>query len=259
MALVTVDSIILQAFPYSETSKILRLLTASHGVQSVIAKGARRPKSRYGGVLEPFTDGYATFRLRDNRDLHTLSGFDLTRPRQRLGDDLVRFGGASLVAELVLRTASGQYAPEVFHRVRTALDALQRATETDVEAVALAQAWALVTALGFGPSLDLCVGCGRGLDAGGDRFLDYGAGGLFCGQCGSAGSTAGTGAGGGGGGRVLPERARLDLMALCAGRVVPLDRTAAHWQLLARFLAYHLVDAGSLRSLDFLAEAVGTP
>ncbi len=246
MPLVIVDAVILQAFPYSETSKILRLLTRMHGVQSVIAKGARRPKSRYGGVLEPFTDGIASFHLRPNRDLHTLGEFELQRPRQRLGDDLVRFGGASLLAEIALRTASEQPAPEVFTRIRQGLDALQQAPPERVEAEALAQAWALIATLGFAPSLDRCVVCGSPLPAG-DLFLDYGAGGVFCPACG----------GGGGGGRVLPEPARQDLIRLCAGEAVPLERTVAHWQLLSRFLSYHLVEHGSLRSLQFLADAVG--
>jgi recombinational DNA repair protein (RecF pathway) len=51
------------------------------------------------------------------------------------------------------------------------------------EATVLAETWALVTALGFGPSLDRCVGCGVDLAAEGDFFLDYAAGGLCCGQC----------------------------------------------------------------------------
>jgi DNA repair protein RecO (recombination protein O) len=248
MALVTLDAIVLQAFPYSETSKILRLLTPSHGVQSVMAKGARRPRSRYGGVLEPFTDGIATFYLRQNRDLHTLSEFELVRPRQSLGRDLMRFGGASLLAEIVLRTASEEAAPDVFARVRAALDRLQGVPAEALEATALAETWGLVTALGFGPSLDLCVGCGAELAGTGDFFLDYGAGGLFCADC----------PGGGGGGRTLPERARADLRALSVGRVVELRHTAAHWQLLSRFLAFHLVDA-SLRSLDFLTAAAEAP
>lgn len=249
MALVTLDAIVLQAFPYSETSKILRLLTPSHGVQSVMAKGARRPKSRYGGVLEPFTDGVASFYFRDTRDLHNLSEFELVRSRQGLGRDLVRFGGASLIAEIVLRTASEESAPETFRRVRAALDHLETAPADRLEAVALAETWALVTALGFGPSLDRCVACGARLPEEGDFFLDYGAGGLYCGLC----------RGGGGGGRTLPERARADLRALTAGRAVELGQTVAHWQLLTRFLAYHLVDTPSLRSLDFLAAAVSGP
>jgi DNA repair protein RecO (recombination protein O) len=249
MPLVTLDAIVLQAFPYSETSKILRLLTPSHGVQSVIAKGARRPRSRFGGILEPFTDGHATFYFRENRDLHNLSEFELTRPRQALGRDLIRFGGASLLAEVVLRTASEQAAPEIFGQVRGALDRLESAPADALEPMALAEAWALVTTLGFGPSLDRCVGCGAGLPGDGDFFLDYAAGGVFCPSC----------SGAGGGGRTLPAEARSDLRALCNGDVVKLASTAAHWQLLARFLAYHLVEASSLRSLDFLAEAMSTP
>ena len=245
MPLVTVDATVLQAFPYSETSKILRLLTASHGVQSVIAKGARRTKSRFGGVLEPFTDGAATFYLKENRDLHTLREFELNRPRQGLGRDLVRFGAASLIAEVILRTSSEQAAPELFHRVRAALTDLESAPGETVEPMALAHAWGIIAALGFAPALARCVHCAGPLPDG-DLFFDYGAGGLLCGTCG----------GGGGGGRVLPMAARADLQALLAGEIRELDRTGAHWQLLARFLGYHLVDAGSLRSLDFLAEQV---
>lgn len=247
MPLVTVDVVVLQAFAYSETSKILRLLTGPFGVQSVIAKGARRPKSRYGGVLEPFTDGSASFYLKDNRDLHTLREFELQRSRQALGRDLVRFGAASLIGEIVLRTAIEQESEPVFHAVRAALDDLQAADPESLEPVALAHTWNLITILGFGPAVDQCVHCGGPLPPAVALFFDYGAGGSLCGECG----------GGGGAGRVLPGRAREDLVALCEGRVIRLDRTAAHWQLLARFLAYHLVDAGSLRSLDFLADAVG--
>lgn len=247
MPLVTVDAIVLQAFPYSETSKILRLLTAEHGVQSVIAKGARRAKSRYGGILEPFTDGSASFYMKQNRDLHTLSDFELQRPRQRLGRDLVRFGGASLIAEIVLRTASGQASPEVFFGVRSALSDLESVPVAQLEAVVLAHTWTLITTLGFGPALEHCVHCGGALPERGALYFEYGAGGSLCGECGG---------GGGGAGRVLPERARQDLASLCAGQVIDLGRTGAHWQLLSRFLAYHLVDAGSLRSLEFLAEAV---
>ena len=247
MPLVTSDALVLQAFPYSETSKILRLLTPGHGVQSVIARGARRPKSRYGGVLEPFTEGTASFHLRPNRDLHTLAGFDLVRSRQDLGRDLIRFGAASLLGEIVLRTGSEQAAPEVYLRLRQGLDELEEAEGDLIEPVALAQAWALITSLGFGPSLDRCVGCGASLPEARPLFFDYGAGGVHCGECG----------GGGGGGRVLPPRARAELAAFARGEPRPVEGTAAHWQLLARFLAYHLVDAGSLRSLAFLSDAVG--
>src|SRR5918999_2442987 len=104
MALLNTDAIILQVFKYGDTSKILRLITRTAGVQSVIAKGAANPKSKYGGVLEPFTEGVAAFYAKENRELHTLGSFELTRSRQGLGADLVRLGGASLIAELIMRS-----------------------------------------------------------------------------------------------------------------------------------------------------------
>ncbi|MGH7130234.1 MAG: DNA repair protein RecO, partial [Planctomycetaceae bacterium] len=63
-----VDSIILQTFAYGDTSKILRLLTADHGVCSAFARGALRPRSRFGGVLEPFSEGVATLYLKEGRE-----------------------------------------------------------------------------------------------------------------------------------------------------------------------------------------------
>src|SRR5437660_153312 len=55
MALVTTPAVVLQTYRYSETSKVVRLATRELGVQSGIAKGALRPKSRFGAGLDPAT------------------------------------------------------------------------------------------------------------------------------------------------------------------------------------------------------------
>lgn len=246
MPLVTTEAVVLQTFPYSETSKVLRLLTRTHGVQSAMARGARRPRSRFGGVLEPFTEGLATFYLKRGRDLHTLSGFELVRTRQQLGRDLVRFGSASLIAELVIRTGSEEAEPGLYEQVRDGLDRLAGAPEDQIGARALAEAWALIARLGFAPAVQHCVICSVHVREDADAFFDYAAGGVHCTDCGSDAP-----------GRQLPAAARRDMVLLCQGRIpATLDRAAAHWQLLARFLAYHVTDIGSLRSLRFLADTV---
>lgn len=248
MSLVRDDAIILQTFAYSDTSRILRLITCGHGVRSVIAKGARRPRSRFGGILEPFTAGVATFYAKQGRDLHTLSGFELTRSRQVLGGDLLRFGGASLLAELVLRTASEAPDPSLFHQLGHGLDRLERTPPDALESVILAEGWALTGRLGFAPALESCVHCERRLGLDETSAFDYAAGGIRCEGC-SGGATDGAL-------RSLPAHGRHALIRLCGGDAVRLARTAPHWQLLARFLSYHVVDAGPLRSLSFLAQAL---
>ena len=248
MALLSTDAIILQVFKYGDTSKILRLLTRNSGVQSVIAKGAANPKSRYGGVLEPFTDGVASFYAKENRDLHTLGSFELTRSRQALGADLIRFGGASLVAELIMRSGIEEPDAHLFDAVRDSLDRIAAASAAAVESVVLGEAWALIAQLGFAPSLDSCITCGRDIADDEEASFDYVAGGVRCADC-SAGMP----------GKALPPHARTALMQLMRGDHIIVERTAAHWRLLARFLAHHVVDGGSLKSLTFLEESLRGP
>lgn len=245
MSLVTTDSIILQVFPYGDTSKILRLLTASHGLRSVIAKGALRPRSRFGGVLEPFAAGVATIYVREGRELQTLGGFELERSRRRLGSDLLRFGGASLIVELVVRTGSEESQPRLFHCVRETLERLQDCDAATLEGTVLSGTWALVSLLGFAPQLDTCMNCGRNIDAAEETRFDYAAGGVRCMPCGARAS-----------GKRLPPHARSALAQLMSGREAALERTEGHWRLLTMFLNHHVLEGGSLRSLAFLSEAL---
>ena len=59
--------------------------------------------------------------------------------------------------------------------------------------------------------------------------------------------------------RELSLNARTALMQLMRGDHIIVERTAAHWRLLARFLAHHVVDGGSLKSLTFLEESLRGP
>lgn len=244
MPIVTDSALILQVYPYSETSKILRLLTRAHGVRSAMARGALRPKSRYGGVLEPFTQGTATFFLKDNRELQTLSGFDLERSRQRLGDDLVRFAAASLIAEVILLTGAEVSDPALYDGVVGWLDRIETTAADAVQAEAVTAAWSLVAALGFAPDLERCSRCARQPVPDEETRFDYTAGGILCTLCGA------------GIGVALPPHARAALSAMSTGSVVHLDRYGAYWTLLDRFLTYHVTEGRSLRSLEFLAEAI---
>lgn len=243
----TTECIILRSQPYSETSKILRLLTPDHGVRSVMAKGALRPRSQFGGVLEPFARGRATIYLSSSRDLHTLTGFDLEKTGQALGRDLTGFAIASLLAEIILRTGSETPDPELYHLLKTALERIEAAGPDQVEPIGLAEVWALTAHLGFSPIIDSCTACGRELDQLEECCFDYAAGGTRCLDCGQ---------GGNGMTRTLPPHAREALFHFLMGEAIPIERTAAHWALLSRFLTFHLAEGGQLHSLQFLGDAI---
>lgn len=244
MAATATDAIVLQSFPYGETSRIVRLLTRSAGVHSAIAKGALRPRSRYS-MMGPFDEGTVTLYIRNTRDLQTLGGFDLTRSRQTLGRDLLRFGGASLLAELVLRTASEESHPALFDVVSAGLDRLVDVDADGLEVSVLAVTWHLIAELGFAPELDACIACSRGIDRAHDAMFDHAAGGMRCDAC-ARGLP----------GRRIPARARAALAEFSRGKPAEIGATEGHWRLLTRYLEHHILEGTPLRSLHFVAASL---
>lgn len=249
MPLVRDPAIILQSFPFGETSKILRLATRGHGVLSAIARGALRPRSRFGGVLEPFSRGTATLYLKEGRELQTLSAFELHHTGQALGRDLLRFGGACLLAELVVRTRSEERDPALFHQLARALHRIETAPEPALHPTLLAETWSLTARLGFAPVLERCTACGRALEPHETAAFDPATGGTQCTECARHQPRA----------RTLRPAARHTLRRLAHGRPTPVRNAPAHWRLLANFLAHHLADAGPIRSLAFLGETLARP
>ncbi|HYR06150.1 MAG TPA: DNA repair protein RecO [Longimicrobium sp.] len=248
MALVTTRALVLQSFPYSETSKVLRLYTLEHGLRSVMAKGALRPKSRYGGVLEPFTEGTATFYLKEGRDLHTLSGFDLVRSRQGLGRSLVGFAGASLLAEVVMRTGTEEPHPGLYETLVEAWDAVAGARgPAEALAASLAGAWSVVVLLGFEPQAGACVLCGRELGDDEPVRFDAQAGGVACTFCRPAG-------------RVLDPESRAELRRMLLGEMPEggVARPKTQGALLRAFLEAQLSQDRPFRSLELFLESVAT-
>ena len=82
MSLVSTPAIVLRTYPYSETSKIVRLATRDYGVQSAIAKGVRRPRSPFGAALETLSEGVAQLYHKETRELQILAAFDVTELRR---------------------------------------------------------------------------------------------------------------------------------------------------------------------------------
>ncbi|MBI2796475.1 MAG: DNA repair protein RecO [Gemmatimonadetes bacterium] len=247
MPLVATDGIVLHAIDYMETSRIVRLATRDVGLQSVIAKGARRTRGRHGASLDLFAEGAAHLSLRPGRDLHTLTGFDVTRSRPELAADMGRFTAASAIAELVLRFAHDDEHAALYDTLLATLDAIAGAPPGRARVAALAGAWRLVAELGFAPALDRCALCHRPLDPAADAGFSHRDGGALCPAC----ARQRTGV------RALPAPARTALrhwVAEAGDASTPGDLDdatgRAHQRLLREFLHEHLADGRPLRAFD---------
>lgn len=237
-------ALVLHAFDYRETSRIVRVLTRELGIVSVVARGARRPKSPFGAALDLYASGEAQIVTTMGRDLHALSSFDVSRARPGLAASLDRFAGAAALAELLLRFGTEQEDPDLLAAASDAFDALESAPPGRSATVALGGAWALVAELGFAPSIDECVSCHAAIDLTVPVAFQHRAGGALCAPCATrlAWRT-----------RTLPSDARDAVRAWIGRRASPqmdVPSVRAHQRLLREFLEEHLTDGGRpLRAL----------
>lgn len=239
---VATPAIVLATLRYGETSKIVRLATRDHGVQSAIAKGASRPRSRFGAALQLLSEGQAQLLMKEGRDLHILAAFDVQHIRVGLARDLERFSAASALAEVMVRCAPPVSHPESYDLLRTALEALELAPAVALDVLSLRLVWGLVAVLGFAPALDACARDGAPL---GPRVgFSFREGGALCAGCGPTRAAT-----------TLSEDDLDELRRLVtpADGLPDLDarHAAAHRRLVTRWIREHLGEGAPLPALEF--------
>ncbi|HEX9565778.1 MAG TPA: DNA repair protein RecO [Gemmatimonadaceae bacterium] len=243
MTLVSTDAVVLHLQDYLESSRIVRLATRGHGVQAVVARGARRPRSQFGQSLDLFASGVVRFSQRPGRDLSTLAGFDLTGSRMGLASNLDRFAAASALAELVLRFTQADAYDDAFDVLTTSLDALVGAPAGTATDRGLAAAWRYIAALGFAPSMDRCCSCESLVESDVPAPFSHASGGVVCPRCVTKVAV----------GRALPPDARGAIIGWLREEDVALAgdvQRRAHLRLLREFVQYHLAEGRELRAMD---------
>jgi len=244
VAVLQSDAIVLSAIRYGETSKIVRLATRDHGVISAIAKGASRPRSRFGAALQVLSHGVAHWIPPRGGDLNTLTAFDLTSLPIALGELLPRYAAALALAEMVQRFVSTEPDPMVFDAVTAGLVRLEDSSADRVEAEGIRSLWQVLGVLGFAPATEACVRDGT-VVAGGERFaFSASEGGALCPACAHS--------------RAAHWLDREDYDDLCAlldadAPLPALDarHATAHRRLLARFVQHQVAEGAELPALEF--------
>lgn len=148
------DAIVLRSLNYGETSQIVTLLTRERGLVTVMAKGARVTKSRFGSTLQPMSYIQVVYYYKPTRDLQTLSESTHLRVFHRMADDLRKLAVGLRVVELTRALAAREEPnPRLFNLVVQTLEHLDGA-EARPENVLLHFELRLATLLGFAPTVD---------------------------------------------------------------------------------------------------------
>ena len=188
--LIVSEAIVLHAFDYLESSRIVRLVTRDAGMRSGIAKGARKSRRRFGSGLDLFAQGTAFLHTKPGRELDMLSGFEDVRTRTDLASDLERFSGAETIAEIALHFGREGADADLFDAIADAFDALTAQSTRDAREVTLGGAWRIVATLGFGPAINECAECDSPIAADQSALFSHSAGGVLCKRCASLKSLA---------------------------------------------------------------------
>lgn len=87
MGLETARAIVLRTIDYQESSKIITVLTESYGKFALIARGAKKPKGRFSGVVEEGNTLDIGFAYKPNRTIQDLRSADLVHSVSKLRSD----------------------------------------------------------------------------------------------------------------------------------------------------------------------------
>lgn len=187
------EAVVLRSIRYGEADRILHLYTAARGRVGAIAKGSRKPKSRFGGRLEPF------FRLdlvlyEGRGDLATVTAAHTVAGHPNLRASGPALNAGARACDAVLRLLDSSEANPAAYNLLCRYLALLDGGETvagegegarDVDgaaglATALAFRLKLALSAGFAPELAACARCGEG---DGLTAFSGAAGGVVCGVC----------------------------------------------------------------------------
>jgi DNA repair protein RecO (recombination protein O) len=157
------DALILRTYKLGESDRIVVFFTQDRGKKRGVAKGARRPKSRYMGALEPMTRAGVAYYEREQRELVRLNFVEPTRSPLSASADALGYVG--YFAELIDEWAPEAHADERLYRLGASIvEAL--AAGAPVEPLARYFEYWLLRLQGVYPSIRQCPGCGSPLTAG---------------------------------------------------------------------------------------------
>ena len=151
-----IEGIILKEQPYSETSKLLKIIT-KEGVIDLIAKGSRTLKSELRSVTTKMT--YGVFHIHYKEDkLSTLISVDVIDNLKNIKKDITKISYASFLIELASQVIKQNNSEDIYNILVSALKKINE--NYDPLVITNIVELKYLDYLGVMPILDGCAICG---------------------------------------------------------------------------------------------------
>ena len=176
------EAIVLKHFPYGEGDYILTLYTPNLGKIRLMAKGARKIRSKLGGHIEPLM--HSALLVRKGTNLDAINQAELLDGYRSIREDLERLSQAMYFCELLDKiTPDEEPHHHLFKLLQETLDIL---SENPQQMLIPYFQMKLLQETGFMPELYTCIECNINIQPNRHRFL-IDRGGIICEQCRPAG------------------------------------------------------------------------
>ena len=154
------EAIVLRSYPLGEGDKLVSFFSRSHGRMRGVARGARRPKNRFGATLEPLSHVRIWFFERETRELVRINQCELVESFFDTQRNYVAGVALSMLSEITEAAIPEREPNDAAFRLLL----LATASMRDAARVPLSLAYFSLWTLRIGgwlPQLDRCVKCRR--------------------------------------------------------------------------------------------------
>ena len=177
MKIVEVEGIVISDTNYSESSKILNVLTKEYGLIGIISKGCRKTKSKLRGVSNKMIYGKFNIYYKEG-SLSTLISVDLINSYTNIITSLTNISYASLLIELINQVVKENNEKDLFDLIISALNKIDEGYNPLV--ITNIVELKCLEYLGVMPNLDECALCGNKKNI---ITIDASRGGYVCNRC----------------------------------------------------------------------------
>jgi DNA repair protein RecO (recombination protein O) len=172
------QGVVLRTIKLGETDRIVTILTQGHGKIRAVAKGVRKPGSRFGARLEPTS--HVALQVYRGRELDIVTQTETIDSNRALREHYGCLTHSVSMLEATDQVAQEREANPALYRML--VGALRTLAEHPNPLVSAAFFWKLLSLEGFHPMLDMCARCGD--EEGPFTSFDLHEGGVLCESCG---------------------------------------------------------------------------
>ena len=177
MQIIKTEGIVIGETNYSESSKILRVLTKDYGIISIMSKGCRSLKNKFRGISNKLV--YANFYINYKEDgISTLRDGDVIDTLRNIIFDIEKVTYLSYLIDLTEQVYKHSKSNDIYNILISVIKKINEGF--DIEILSYIYELKLLDYLGIRPNVDSCNCCG---DTKNILTISVPEGGFVCKEC----------------------------------------------------------------------------